>query len=198
MTAQLSPEDRLDQSGQNGLGLASFVVSILGLVSAGILSPVGAVMGFIALRREPKGFAIAGLILGLLGSIWVCVLSALFLAFIGVMGVGIASLVMSVLYVQIGEGLEQLTGASDVIEQWKITHDGALPSSEQGTLALETAGFSGAYRWIEEGDFQIEITLDTGDGDPWIFVAGYEADGERDWVKWRTESGSSHGVWNWD
>ncbi len=54
--ARLSPEDRWDhQPNENGLGLASFIVSILGLVSAGILSPVGAVMGLIAIRREPIG-----------------------------------------------------------------------------------------------------------------------------------------------
>ena len=197
--ARLSPEDRWDhQPDENGLGLASFIVSIIGLVSAGILSPVGAVMGLIAIRREPRGFAIAGLVIGLLGSIWVCFVSALFLAFFGVMGVGLASMVMSLVYAQIEQGLNTLTNASGVIAQWQLTHDGQLPTTEQGTLALQSAGFTGSYKWLDEDDFSIELVIDNGDGDPWTFTAEYAADGDRETLSWRSESGSSHGNWNFD
>ncbi|MBT5584368.1 MAG: hypothetical protein HOJ54_10240 [Phycisphaerae bacterium] len=197
--ARLSPEDRWDhQPDENGLGLASFIVSILGLVSAGILSPVGAVMGLIAIRREPRGFAIAGLVIGLLGSIWICFVSALFLAFFGVMGVGLASMVMSLVYAQIEQGLNTLTNASGVIAQWQLTHDGQLPTTEQGTLALQSAGFTGSYKWLDEDDFSIELVIDNGDGDPWTFTAEYAADGDRETLSWRSESGFSHGNWNFD
>ena len=197
--ARLSPEDRWDhQPDENGLGLASFIVSIIGLVSAGILSPVGAVMGLIAIRREPRGFAIAGLVIGLLGSIWVCFVSALFLAFFGVMGVGLASMVMSLVYAQIEQGLNTLTNASGVIAQWQLTHDGQLPTTEQGTLALQSAGFTGSYKWLDEDDFSIELVIDNGDGDPWTFTAEYAADGDRETLSWRSESGFSHGNWNFD
>ena len=197
--ARLSPEDRWDhQPDENGLGLASFIVSILGLVSAGILSPVGAVMGLIAIRREPRGFAIAGLVIGLVGSIWICLVSALFLAFFGVMGVGLASMVMSLVYTQIEQGLNTLTNASGVIAQWQLTHDGQLPTTEQGTLALQSAGFTGSYKWLDEDDFSIELVIDNGDGDPWTFTAEYAADGDRETLSWRSESGSSHGNWNFD
>mgnify|MGYP006422776783 FL=1 len=197
--ARLSPEDRWDhQPDENGLGLASFIVSIIGLVSAGILSPVGAVMGLIAIRREPRGFAIAGLVIGLLGSIWICFVSALFLAFFGVMGVGLASMVMSLVYAQIEQGLNTLTNASGVIAQWQLTHDGQLPTTEQGTLALQSAGFTGSYKWLDEDDFSIELVIDNGDGDPWTFTAEYAADGDRETLSWRSESGSSHGNWNFD
>ncbi|MBT4767899.1 MAG: hypothetical protein HOO04_06020 [Phycisphaerae bacterium] len=197
--ARLSPEDRWDhQPDENGLGLASFIVSIIGLVSAGILSPVGAVMGLIAIRREPRGFAIAGLVIGLLGSIWICFVSALFLAFFGVMGVGLASMVMSLVYTQIEQGLNTLTNASGVIAQWQLTHDGQLPTTEQGTLALQSAGFTGSYKWLDEDDFSIELVIDNGDGDPWTFTAEYAADGDRETLSWRSESGFSHGNWNFD
>lgn len=197
--ARLSPEDRWDhQPDENGLGLASFIVSILGLVSAGILSPVGAVMGLIAIRREPRGFAIAGLVIGLVGSIWICLVSALFLAFFGVMGVGLASMVMSLVYTQIEQGLNTLTNASGVIAQWQLTHDGQLPTTEQGTLALQSAGFTGSYKWLDEDDFSIELVIDNGDGDPWTFTAEYAADGDRETLSWRSESGFSHGNWNFD
>ena len=197
--ARLSPEDRWDhQPDENGLGLASFIVSIIGLVSAGILSPVGAVMGLIAIRREPRGFAIAGLVIGLVGSIWICLVSALFLAFFGVMGVGLASIVMSLVYTQIEQGLNTLTNASGVIAQWQLTHDGQLPTTEQGTLALQSAGFTGSYKWLDEDDFSIELVIDNGDGDPWTFTAEYAADGDRETLSWRSESGFSHGNWNFD
>ena len=197
--ARLSPEDRWDhQPDENGLGLASFIVSIIGLVSAGILSPVGAVMGLIAIRREPRGFAIAGLVIGLVGSIWICLVSALFLAFFGVMGVGLASIVMSLVYTQIEQGLNTLTNASGVIAQWQLTHDGQLPTTEQGTLALQSAGFTGSYKWLDEDDFSIELVIDNGDGDPWTFTAEYAADGDRETLSWRSESGFSHDNWNFD
>ena len=56
----------------NGLGIAGFIVSLVGIVgSCGLLCPVGLLMSIIAMRREPRGFAIAGLIIGLLGSLWI-------------------------------------------------------------------------------------------------------------------------------
>lgn len=58
---------------ENGLGLAGFIVSLVGLVSRGLISPVGLVMSIVALKREPKGFAIAGLVLGILSSVWIVI-----------------------------------------------------------------------------------------------------------------------------
>ena len=52
----------------NGLGIAGFICSLLGLFTVGLLCPIGLLLSLIALGRRPKGFAIAGVILGLLGS----------------------------------------------------------------------------------------------------------------------------------
>lgn len=195
MTAQLSPEGRYDPPEQNGLGLAAFIVSLVGLFSAGILSPIAAIMGAIALGRNPKGFAIAGLVIGLFGSIWMCLIAALFF---GLLGVGISAMVLSLVYAQIEDGLNDLTSASGVIATWRLEHDGVLPTNEQGTLALERAGFAGTYQWIDEDDYTIELVIDKGDGDPWTFAAEYDADGDRESLRWRSKSGSSHGNWNFD
>lgn len=54
-------------SGSNGLGLAGFIVSLVGLISCGCLSIFGIILSGIALTRRPRGFAIAGLIIGVLG-----------------------------------------------------------------------------------------------------------------------------------
>lgn len=54
----------------NGLGMTGFILSITGLVvCAGFICPIGLVMSMIALGKEPRGFAIAGTIIGLLGSL---------------------------------------------------------------------------------------------------------------------------------
>jgi hypothetical protein len=59
--------------GGNALGLAGFITSLVGVVlTGGFLCPVGLVLSLIALRREPRGFAIAGVVIGLLGSCGGC------------------------------------------------------------------------------------------------------------------------------
>lgn len=52
----------------NPLGLAGFVVSLVGLCSGGVLSPIGLILSIIALGKRPKGFAVWGVVLGALGS----------------------------------------------------------------------------------------------------------------------------------
>ena len=51
----------------NGLGIAGFIVSLIGPCTCGVLSVVGLLMSAIALLRPPRGFAIAGTVVGLLG-----------------------------------------------------------------------------------------------------------------------------------
>lgn len=58
----------------NSLGVAGFVVSLTGLIATcGVISPIGLVLSFFALFRKPRGFAFAGFVLGLVGSVWVFV-----------------------------------------------------------------------------------------------------------------------------
>ena len=70
--------------GTNGLGLAGFIVSLVGLCSGGALSPIGLILSFVALFRVPRGFAIAGFVIGLAGTLWMVFLFAV----IGVAVVG--------------------------------------------------------------------------------------------------------------
>ncbi|HMN40185.1 MAG TPA: hypothetical protein PKE29_05020 [Phycisphaerales bacterium] len=72
----------------NGLGTAGFIVSLVGLMgTCGVLSPLGMVFSFIALFKRPRGLAIAGFILGLIGSIWLVV--AVFVIGIGVIAAAV-------------------------------------------------------------------------------------------------------------
>lgn len=52
----------------NPLGLAGFIVSLIGFLAGGILCPIGFILSLFALGRRPRGFAIAGAIIGFLGS----------------------------------------------------------------------------------------------------------------------------------
>ena len=56
---------------QNGLGIAGFITSLVGILTCGVLAPVGLILSVIALIKPPRGFAIAGTIIGIVGSIWV-------------------------------------------------------------------------------------------------------------------------------
>jgi hypothetical protein len=79
----------------NNLAIAGFVVSLLGIFgSCGLLSPIGLILSLAALGREPRGFAIAGTIIGALGTCFVCVATAiaiavpaLFIALIAALGI---------------------------------------------------------------------------------------------------------------
>lgn len=82
------------QMQSNGMGLAGFIVSLVGLfASCGLISPVGLVMSLVGLRREPRGLAIAGVVIGLIGSIWLFIALAfgLFAAILAAIGIGAAA-----------------------------------------------------------------------------------------------------------
>lgn len=53
----------------NPVGLAGFIVSLVSLVACGgLLSPVGLILSLVGCFRQPRGLAIAGLVLGIIGS----------------------------------------------------------------------------------------------------------------------------------
>lgn len=64
----------------NAWGVAGFVTSLVGILTCGILSPVGLMFSFFGLFRRPRGFATAGLVLGLLGSLWILAVVAVAIA----------------------------------------------------------------------------------------------------------------------
>lgn len=120
----------------NALGLAGFVVSLVGFLGfcvpfAGLLSLVGLILSAIAVRREPRGFAIAGLILGALGSVWMLV-TILFLgglaALLGAAGVAAAVA---------GGTIADVNAANQVVQAALVYHQahGAPPASIDALVA---------------------------------------------------------------
>jgi len=72
----------------NGLGTAGFVVSLIGLiVTCGVLCPLGLLLSVFALFRRPRGMAVAGTIIGLIGSLAVAsVVGMICVAMVGAQG----------------------------------------------------------------------------------------------------------------
>lgn len=68
---------------ENTMGIAGFVCSLVGLVSCGLICPIGAILSFVGCFKQPRGLAIAGLIIGIVGSLWLLI----FALFIGMAGI---------------------------------------------------------------------------------------------------------------
>ncbi|MCH7573099.1 MAG: DUF4190 domain-containing protein [Planctomycetes bacterium] len=85
----------------NGLAIAGFVCSLLGLFTGFLLSPIGLILSLVALGRPGgRGFAVAGVVIGLLGSCGaiVAVLLVVLLgagAVLAAVGLGIAMIALA-------------------------------------------------------------------------------------------------------
>ena len=55
---------------KNTIGLVGFIVSLVSLITCGVLAPVGLLLSVIGLFKAPRGFAIAGTILGVIFSLF--------------------------------------------------------------------------------------------------------------------------------
>ncbi len=114
----------------NGLGLAGFILAIVGLFTGGCLSPIALVLSFIGVFKEPRGFAIAGLVISLVAiGGWLIAMA--------VLGAGLFALVLGVIGmenlaggIQMGQDFRQLAPA---VERY-IQQNDRFPSS------LETLG----------------------------------------------------------
>ncbi len=80
----------------NGLAVAGFVCSVLGLFT-GVLSPIGLILSLVALGRPGgRGFAVAGIILGLIGSCGIILVLLLIpAAVLAVLGITVAAIALA-------------------------------------------------------------------------------------------------------
>jgi len=118
----------------NGLGLAGFIVSLIGLlVTGGILSPIGLIISLIAVGRQPRGFAIWGIVLGLLGSCGIIMLLLFGGLLLAALGISMTALAMTQGdKMQIAQDMTQIAVA---IERYR-DENGELPA-DLGVLALQ-------------------------------------------------------------
>lgn len=117
----------------NGLGIAGFVVSLSGLVVCfGLICPIGLLLSLIALFNTPRGFAIAGTIIGLIGSIF-GVLAVLLVA--GV--IGSAGTFFSNFNVQSQTSM-QMDFASYDIDNHFMNNNDTLPDEPTGNAMISS------------------------------------------------------------
>ena len=143
----------MSPSETNGLGIAGFVVSLIGILTCGVPSIVGLGFSLIAIRKKPKGFAIAGVILGVIG-----LLELVLVALSVYNAVQTLNTLQAMTIRDSNESLAQ-EYASDVAEEWKLTDQ--LPSQEEGQKLLEgqTDFYGNELRYETDGSsFSIRTT----------------------------------------
>ncbi len=123
----------------NGLGIAGFVISIVGFVTCGLVSPVGLVLSAVGLRREPRGLAIAGLVLGILGSLWMVLGGLAFGA--ALVGIGAAAKGA----VPTAATLATLGESEVAIEKYRSEHNGQLPDDWKAVVSAAGAKTTDAW-----------------------------------------------------
>jgi hypothetical protein len=119
----------------NPVGLAGFIVSLVSLVACGgLLSPVGLILSLVGCFRQPRGLAIAGVVLGLIGS-------GGFILGVVVLGVGLIAGAIALLFGAsfIGQTVETVFDADEVREAIVAYEraNGRLPESIGDLTSLD-------------------------------------------------------------
>jgi len=184
MSEQSHPHQvvNIQQPQSNGLGVAGFVVSLVGWFTCGGLCPLGMILSFFAMFKEPRGLAIAGFIIGLLGSGFLLLFGLAFI--LAMIGVGTAAAItMQMMQMAVVEGA--------AMQYYNA--NGVLPTESQlvaeiGPDGLELSGVQ--YRLVSDTEFEIVTAgpdkqlgtaddsvylrdVSTSDGD---FVSGPQSD----------------------
>lgn len=113
----------------NGMGVAGFIISLVSLVICGIPAIVGLIVSLLALRKEPRGFAVAGAIISFVALIE--------MVFVGMMMYSTFKLVDEFSGEIQNEISRQVMSrkAGDVADKWE--EDGAVPSYTEGQEMLD-------------------------------------------------------------
>lgn len=153
----------------NMMGVVGFVLSLLGLVlSCGLLSPLAVLVSFIGCFKKPNGLAIAGLIIGIIGSIWMVVFllffGATFLAAIGVAAVAVAA------GAPFWEAQIDMSQIAVAVEAYEV-ENGELPASiDDIAVTLDVSvltdawGQPYAYQVFDDGTFELSSIGEDGFG----------------------------------
>jgi hypothetical protein len=153
---------------KNSIGTAGFIVSLVSYITCGMLSPIGVVLSFIGLFKKPRGLAIAGLILGLIGSFGG-------LAVIGAVGGGSLATYLGLTefaHVKAERALmeQAMNKASAGIYTWSLDHDGKAPDELDGAATIEMVLAEGpfqdwnvAYKRVSDDEYRLTIIREDDD-----------------------------------
>jgi len=152
----------------NGLGVAGFALSLTGLIACGgLLCPIGLILSLFGLTKEPRGFAIAGTIIGFLGSVLAGIVLFFFASAINGFTSGS--------WLGIDPTVEQMWNATYEIDDYYTDNSDTLPDEATGCSLVapytdewgtpiqyrpSATGTSNDYELISAGE---DGTFDTGD-----------------------------------
>lgn len=148
----------------NTPGLIGFILSLCGL-ACGVMFPVGFIVSLFGLGKEPKGFAIAGTIIGAVGSLLILAVLLLYGAmFAACIGFGATAARFTI------ETQTAFDDAKATIDEYEMAN-GELPDEETGNQLIADAdikdgwGRNVRYETTEEGDYVIRSAGADGDFD---------------------------------
>ncbi len=159
----------------NGLGVAGFVISLIGILTCAggiILCPLGLILSACGMRKEPRGLAITGFVLGLLRSIvpivmilvfGVSIYGAMFTSCMGCLGLSAAATAVGHNIVVTNQAIDR--AQVDIIA-YTTAHAGALPADADGTAEIvgETDAWTHRMRYTRLSPTQYEIRSEGQDG----------------------------------
>ena len=145
----------------NGLGIAGFIVSLVGIVvTCGALCPLGLLLSLFALLKRPRGFAIAGTIIGLVGTGFIALFFGLFATAV------LTRAGTAVVEEQTGLTADVLAEAEHIIDTYHIDN-GKLPEGIEGNkllVGLED-GWGGSIRYDHEDELRYLVRSPGEDGE---------------------------------
>jgi len=114
-----------ERTPSNPLGIVGFVLSLLC-----ITSPLGLLISLIALFKNPKGFAIAGVMLGMIGTAIIGIAAWIFMVF--------GTLILSM--IQIGADLDEM----------QVDIENYVAANQELPASLDDIGWTGTDPWDNE------------------------------------------------
>jgi len=150
---QPRPQAPAQRPPSNGLGVAGFVVSLVGVVATcGALAPVGLLLSLVAMFKKPRGFAFAGVVLGLIGTVQISVITLS-----GVAAAGFAA-EQARMHEQLGQREQAQIQIAGLAERVGVFHE----QNARPPLALDLLPFVDASMLIDPWGraFEFEPELD--------------------------------------
>lgn len=132
----------------NGLGLAGFITSLVGLASCGIISPLALLLSFFGMFKSPRGFALAGFVLGGLGTLWIAFVTAMTGAIVG------APMFSAFNIPEVSTGA-RIVMSLGLVEEYRKQH-GDFPNLDAWQNMTQTAWFKTSDGWGEELQYSLD------------------------------------------
>ena len=153
--ADYSTEVVIAEQPSNNLGLAGFITALVGLVTCGLLSPIGALLSFFGMFFRPRGFAFAGLLIGLVGSLWILAVTLFFSTILVTSFAAMLGMPEVATFARLGV-------ATSMVEEFRSSN-GRLPDANDWAQLDSTSPLSFMdgwetpldYRVLEDGRYEI-------------------------------------------